>query len=41
LFIADTSVFVTSSGVNPTLTAMALADRSAAFIAEAAQRGNL
>jgi choline dehydrogenase-like flavoprotein len=41
LFIADTSVFVTSSGVNPTLTAMALADRSAAFIAEAAQRGDL
>jgi choline dehydrogenase-like flavoprotein len=41
LFIADTSVFVTSSGVNPTLTAMALADRSAAFIAKAAQRGDL
>jgi len=41
LFIADTSVFVTSSGVNPTLTAMALTDRSAGYLAEAAQRGDL
>ena len=29
LFICDTSVFVTGSGVNPTLTAMAIADRAA------------
>jgi len=28
LFICDTSVFVTGSGVNPTLTAMAIAERS-------------
>ena len=33
LFIADTSVFVTGSGVNPTLTAMALASRTSEFIA--------
>src|SRR4051812_41597186 len=32
LFICDTSVFVTGSGVNPTLTAMAIAQRSAEFI---------
>jgi choline dehydrogenase-like flavoprotein len=41
LFICDTSVFVTSAGVNPTLTAMALASRSADHIAAAAQRGDL
>jgi choline dehydrogenase-like flavoprotein len=29
LYICDTSVFVTSAGVNPTLTAMAIADRAA------------
>ncbi len=29
LFICDTSVFVTSAGVNPTLTAMAIASRAA------------
>jgi choline dehydrogenase-like flavoprotein len=28
LFIGDTSVFVTGSGVNPTLTAMAIASRA-------------
>jgi choline dehydrogenase-like flavoprotein len=41
LFVCDTSVFVTSSGVNPTLTAMALARRSADHIAAAARRGEL
>jgi choline dehydrogenase-like flavoprotein len=41
LFICDTSVFVTSAGVNPTLTAMALAGRSADYIAAAANRGEL
>src|SRR4029450_4786541 len=32
LFICDTSVFVTGSGVNPTLTAMAVCERSAEYI---------
>jgi choline dehydrogenase-like flavoprotein len=32
LYICDTSVFVTSAGVNPTLTAMAIADRAAKYI---------
>ena len=32
LFICDTSVFVTGSGVNPTLTALAIADRAAQHI---------
>jgi choline dehydrogenase-like flavoprotein len=41
LFVCDTSVFVTSAGVNPTLTAMALANRSADFIVAAAKRGEL
>jgi choline dehydrogenase-like flavoprotein len=41
LFICDTSVFVTGSGVNPTLTAMAIAARSAEYIAHAAKRGDL
>jgi choline dehydrogenase-like flavoprotein len=41
LFICDTSVFVTSAGVNPTLTALALASRSAGHMAAAAQRGEL
>jgi choline dehydrogenase-like flavoprotein len=41
LYVCDTSVFVTSSGVNPTLTAMALASRSAEYIAAAAKRGDL
>jgi choline dehydrogenase-like flavoprotein len=41
LFICDTSVFVTSAGVNPTLTALALASRSADYMAAAAQRGEL
>jgi len=33
LFIADTSVFVTGSGVNPTLTAMAIVSRASEHIA--------
>jgi choline dehydrogenase-like flavoprotein len=37
LFIADTSVFVTGSGVNPTLTAMAIASRASEFIASRAR----
>ena len=41
LFLCDTSVFVTSAGVNPTLTAMAIASRSAGYIAAAAKRGEL
>jgi choline dehydrogenase-like flavoprotein len=41
LFICDTSVFITSSGVNPTLTAMAIADRSAAYIASIARNGQV
>ncbi|HEY7120145.1 MAG TPA: GMC family oxidoreductase, partial [Tepidisphaeraceae bacterium] len=39
LFICDTSVFVTGAGVNPTLTAMAIADRAVEYIAAAARRG--
>jgi hypothetical protein len=34
-------VFVTSSGVNPTLTAMAIASRGAEYLLAAAQRGDL
>ncbi|MEY2428703.1 MAG: hypothetical protein QOJ40_1588 [Verrucomicrobiota bacterium] len=41
LFICDTSVFVTGSGVNPTLTAMAIASRAADHIASSARRGDL
>jgi choline dehydrogenase-like flavoprotein len=41
LFICDTSVFVTGSGVNPTLTAMAIASRAAGRIVESARRGEL
>jgi choline dehydrogenase-like flavoprotein len=41
LFVCDTSVFVTGAGVNPTLTAMAIASRSADYIAESARRGEL
>jgi len=41
LFICDTSVFVTGAGVNPTLTAMAIASRSAGFLAAEAWKGNL
>lgn len=41
LFICDTSVFVTGSGVNPTLTAMAIASRAAGHIANSARRQEL
>jgi choline dehydrogenase-like flavoprotein len=41
LFICDTSVFVTSAGVNPTLTAMAIASRAAGEISRAAQGAEL
>jgi choline dehydrogenase-like flavoprotein len=41
LFICDTSVFVTGAGVNPTLTAMAIASRAAEHIASSAKRGEL
>jgi choline dehydrogenase-like flavoprotein len=41
LFICDTSVFVTSAGVNPTLTAMALARRSADYMVACAKRREL
>jgi choline dehydrogenase-like flavoprotein len=40
LYICDSSVFVTSAGVNPTLTAMAIADRAAGHILEAGRRGD-
>lgn len=39
LFICDTSVFVSGSGVNPTLTAMAIAERSAEYIIKEHGRG--
>ena len=35
LYVCDTSVFVTGSGVNPTLTAMAIARRAAQHIVSA------
>jgi choline dehydrogenase-like flavoprotein len=38
LYIADTSVFVTGSGVNPTLTAMAIASRASEHIAANARQ---
>jgi len=41
LFICDTSVFVTGAGVNPTLTAMAIASRGAERITELARRGEV
>jgi choline dehydrogenase-like flavoprotein len=41
LFICDTSVLVTGAGVNPTLTAMAIASRAAEHIAASAKRGEL
>ncbi|HEV3415206.1 MAG TPA: GMC family oxidoreductase [Pirellulales bacterium] len=40
LFICDTSVFVTSAGVNPTLTALAISSRAAEHIAASARRGD-
>jgi choline dehydrogenase-like flavoprotein len=41
LFVCDTSSFVTGTGLNPTLTAMAIADRSADYIVAAARNGAL
>jgi choline dehydrogenase-like flavoprotein len=41
LFICDTSVFVTGAGVNPTLTAMAIASRAAEHISHSARQGEL
>ncbi|GAA4834389.1 hypothetical protein GCM10023310_09830 [Paenibacillus vulneris] len=41
LFICDTSVFVTGSGLNPTLTAMAIASRAVDYIADQARQGQL
>ena len=41
LYICDTSVFVTSAGVNPTLTAMAIASRAAEHILASGRRGDL
>lgn len=41
LFICDTSVFVTGTGLNPTLTAMAIADRAVEHIVESTRRGEL
>jgi len=39
LFVCDTSLFVTGAGVNPTLTAMAIARRATEHIAQAAAKG--
>jgi len=41
LFICDGSVFVTSSGVNPSLTIQAIAARTADYLIDAAVRGEL
>src|SRR4030095_13282603 len=41
LFVCDTSVFVTGAGVNPTLTAMAIASRASEQIVRANGRGQL
>lgn len=41
LLVCDTSVFVTGAGVNPTLTAMAVASRAAEQIVAAARRGDV
>ena len=41
LFLCDASIFVTSSGVNPTNTVMALASRTANYILEQAGRFEL
>jgi choline dehydrogenase-like flavoprotein len=41
LFICDASIFVTSSGANPTNTVMALAARTADYMIELASSGDL
>jgi choline dehydrogenase-like flavoprotein len=41
LFICDTSVFVTGAGLNPTLTAMAIASRASEYIISAARKSEL
>ena len=41
LFVCDTSVFVTGSGLNPTLTALAIVRRAAEHVAERARRHEL
>lgn len=41
LFICDTSVFVTGAGVNPTLTAMAIADRAVQQLIQSVKRGGI
>ena len=41
LFVCDPSVMVTGSGVNHTLTAMALTSRAGEYMVEAARRGDL
>jgi choline dehydrogenase-like flavoprotein len=41
LFICDGSVFVTSSGVNPSLTIQAIAARTSDYLIDAAARGEL
>jgi choline dehydrogenase-like flavoprotein len=41
LFICDTSVFVTGAGVNPTLTAMATAQRACEQMMTAGRKGEL
>jgi choline dehydrogenase-like flavoprotein len=41
LFVCDTSVFVTGSGLNPTLTAMAIVSRAADHLAQCARRDEL
>jgi choline dehydrogenase-like flavoprotein len=41
LFICDTSVFVTGSGLNPTLTAMAIVKRAVEYIGASARQAEL
>jgi choline dehydrogenase-like flavoprotein len=41
LFVCDTSVFVTGSGLNPTLTALAIVRRAAEHVTQSAQRHEL
>jgi choline dehydrogenase-like flavoprotein len=41
LFVCDPSVFVTGSGLNHTLTAMAIASRAGEYMVEAIKRGDL